>query len=348
MTDLTIKVPAIEKLLDYAASGIGAVAGPMLAPWKAEREGKARIIAARADAEVRRIETQSDAKSLAIIADAQAEARQYLLPSNDQISGTLEIERGDVFQRIKYQEQKRLANIGSVVTQAASDIDGKEVADHDPDPDWTARFFDSVQDISSSDMQTIWAKILSGEVESPGRTSLRTLDTLRNMTREEAEIFRNACDFVIESNFLFHKEGGLSKQSELSFDTINYRNIHRLQDCNLLSAESGLTRIFKIEKDNNIVLEYQSDGILITNKSGSTISLRFPALRLTSAGENLYGFVQCSPQMEYLQSIGEFLNREKCELDYLQKMVRLDGGMVGFEKRIRIGESVDELINGAD
>ena len=30
--DVNIKVPALEKLLDYAASGIGSVAGPMLAP----------------------------------------------------------------------------------------------------------------------------------------------------------------------------------------------------------------------------------------------------------------------------------------------------------------------------
>lgn len=35
--DVTIKVPALEKLLDYAASGIGSVAGPMLASLKAGR-----------------------------------------------------------------------------------------------------------------------------------------------------------------------------------------------------------------------------------------------------------------------------------------------------------------------
>ena len=334
MTDLAIKVPAIEKLLDYAASGIGAVAGPMLAPWKADRGGKARIIAARTDAEVRRIETESDANSLAIIADAQAEARQYLLPSNDQISGTVEIERGDVFQRIKYQEQKRIVNIGSVVTQAASDLDGREVADHDPDPDWTARFFDSVQDISSGDMQTIWAKILSGEVESPGRTSLRTLDTLRNMTREEAELFRNACDFVIENSFIFYEKGGFSKEGRFYFDAINYGSMLRLQDCNLLSVGPNLVRNVKSEKSNQIFLTYHDDMLLISNKDGPTISVEFPALRLTSAGKNLYGFVQCSPRMEYLRSISEFLSREGCELDYLKDVVMLDGSRVEFKKRI--------------
>ena len=55
MPDLTVKVPAIEKLVDYTASGIGAVAGPMLANWKASREGRAKLTSARADAEVRLI-----------------------------------------------------------------------------------------------------------------------------------------------------------------------------------------------------------------------------------------------------------------------------------------------------
>ena len=62
--DVTLKVPGLEKLLDYAASGIGAIAGPMLAKWRASREGKARLTSTLADVEVRRIETESKARSL--------------------------------------------------------------------------------------------------------------------------------------------------------------------------------------------------------------------------------------------------------------------------------------------
>ena len=37
MVDVNLKAPAVEKLLDYTASGIGAVAAPMLAPWRTSR-----------------------------------------------------------------------------------------------------------------------------------------------------------------------------------------------------------------------------------------------------------------------------------------------------------------------
>ena len=164
---LDLNVPAIEKLVDYTASGIGAIAGPILAPLKASREGKARVIAAKADAEVRRIEAASDAQSLQIIANAQAEARQAIAEPIESGRGIVEITRDNITQRIEYQERKRLANVRSVIVDAAADLGDKEVPNYEPDHDWTARFFDSVQDVSSQDMQRLWARILSGEVQSP-------------------------------------------------------------------------------------------------------------------------------------------------------------------------------------
>ena len=104
MVDVTLKVPALEKLVDYAASGIGAVAGTMLAPWKARKEAEARLIMARADAD-----------STKRIADAQAEARHSLAVPDQAGRRVLEIDRDGIRQRFEFQEGKRQANITSVV-----------------------------------------------------------------------------------------------------------------------------------------------------------------------------------------------------------------------------------------
>ena len=50
---------AIAKLVEVVASGIGSVAGPILAPWKAKREGQARVIVAENDARVLEIRTEA-------------------------------------------------------------------------------------------------------------------------------------------------------------------------------------------------------------------------------------------------------------------------------------------------
>ena len=93
--DLNAMVRALEKLLDYTASGIGAVAGPTPAPWKARREAAALQIAA-----------QGEANALRIIADAQAEAREALVSTASDVRGEIDI-AGTVRQRIQFQEDKR-------------------------------------------------------------------------------------------------------------------------------------------------------------------------------------------------------------------------------------------------
>ncbi len=80
-----------------------------------------------------------------------------------------------ITQRIQFQEEKRQSNIVAVIGQAAQELGDREVQDHEVDHDWTARFFNDVQDVSSEEMQQLWAKILAGEVERPGSTSLRTM-----------------------------------------------------------------------------------------------------------------------------------------------------------------------------
>ena len=52
-----------NKLLEIAAGGLSAVAGPLFAPWKARREGQARIIAAQADAKVLEILVEAGVKA---------------------------------------------------------------------------------------------------------------------------------------------------------------------------------------------------------------------------------------------------------------------------------------------
>jgi hypothetical protein len=86
-----------------------------------------------------------------------------------------------VRQRIQFQEEKRQGNIGVVVGQTAELLGDKEVPDQEPDHDWTARFFNYIQDVSSEEMQLLWAKVLAGQIEQPGSVPIRALSILRNL-----------------------------------------------------------------------------------------------------------------------------------------------------------------------
>ena len=182
--DPNAMVRALSKLLDYTASGIGAVAGPMLAPWQARREAAAL-----------RITAEGQADALRSIAAAQSDARDALASTSSNFQAEIDMAE-TVRQRIQFQEEKRHGNIGSVVGQTAELLGDKEVPDQEPDHDWTARFFNYIQDVSSEEMQLLWAKVLAGQIEQPGSISIRTLSILRNMDQASAKLFqvlRSAC-----------------------------------------------------------------------------------------------------------------------------------------------------------
>lgn len=301
MVDVNLRVPALEKLVDYSASGIGAVAGPMLATWKARKEAEARLI-----------ESKAQADSLKLIADAQAEARNSLAALDEAGRGVLEIDQDGIKQRIEFQERKRQANITSVVRDAAADLGDKEVPDHEPDPDWTARFFEGVQDVSSEDMRKLWAKILSGEVEEPGRTSLRTLDILKNMTKRDAQVFSEICDFVF-GDFIFYPQEYQPKHPTLSYDIV----LH-FDKIGLLHASPFLSKNFDIGSGQQPAFAYlfYQDSILSISTENGSKKVSVPVVLLTGSGKELYRILDCRFRMEHLQSFSRFLRKSKCGLSY--------------------------------
>ena len=185
------------------------------------------------------------------------------------------------------------------------------MTDHEPDPDWTARYINSVQDVSSEDLRKIWAKILAGEVESPGRTSLRTLDTLRNMTKRDAEMFSDICPFIIGDGFVFY-DNSVKDLSALALS-----NLLHLQDCDLVNFESGLESVRQWAEENYIVLDLQSGALVVTSNGAPGGPLRIPVVRLTSSGRELGRLSPQTVSMDYLRAFSKFLMSKDCRLDYL-------------------------------
>ena len=144
MVDLNLKVPAVEKLIDYAASGIGAVAGSMLAHRQAQAAADAARIKAQGQADVLRIKAQAQADSMGLIASAQAKARNEFSVADTSIQGKMNISN-EINSRLTFQERKRQSNIGAVVRRAADELGDKDVQNHEVDHDWVARFFSDVQ-----------------------------------------------------------------------------------------------------------------------------------------------------------------------------------------------------------
>ena len=329
--DVNINVPALRKLLEYAASGIGSIAGPLLASWKARAEVKAKLIAAEGEVEAQRILAEGQSDVLQIVARATADAREKLSTPNTTMQGQLSV--GEmVAQKIQFQEEKRQANILSVIDRAVEEVGEGEVPDKEPDHDWTARFFNDIQDVSSEEMQTLWAKVLAGEVAQPGSTSMRTLSILRSLDKATAGLFRKLCSACVSLRLdgpefwdarvpsLGGNAGTNSLQKYgLSFDKLNVLNEHGLiisdynSWCDLrmcLGAgmfESKLVRFPFNFQGRYWVLES-------SNQRDKDQEFRLSGVALTRSGRELLEIVDLEPMNEYTQDLMKFFEAEKLRM----------------------------------
>lgn len=318
MADM-LTVLAFMVLMKYVASGVGATAGPLLAPWRARREGKARIITAKDDAEVQRIQTESESSTSQLIAKEQAEARKYAVASDELEFDGDGITPGNVQKAVEFQTKKRLMNVRAIAGHAAEELGDTEIPDHDPDPDWTARFFDCAQDVSSEYLQKLWGRILAGEVKSPGQTSLRTLSILRNMTQQEAKDFSRLMRFQIYTFILNRYVCRVLGEHSIKLMT-------HFSDIGLLGG-FGTFPSLTIQNDGTLIGEHCGHFLRIEGQPGQPLKVltAYNTSLITSAGSELAELCQHEePDITYLSHFAKLLAEQDCKL-LIRKVVDRDG-----------------------
>ncbi len=305
----------------------------MLSSWRARREAETQRIAAKGDADSLLIRAEGHAGALAVIADAQKIARQQLTAPGVSFEGELTIAEA-IEQRVRFQEEKRQRNISAIVDQAAAQLPDREIEDHEPDHDWTARFFNEAQDVSSEEMQILWARVLSGEVERPGSTSIRTLGILRNLNRANASLFRRLCSACVSLQLnqadvwdarVPSLEGNAAhnalRQHGLGFGQLNVLNEHGLiiSDYNSwfdYRASIGLHR--SQAKTGMIVIPFSFQGrywiLSPTTERDPDQEFRLSGVALTRSGRELRSVVDLEPMEDYAQAFVRFLQAGKLQV----------------------------------
>lgn len=307
--ELKIRIPALEQLLKITASGIGAVAGPILARWQA-----------RAQAEALRINAAGKADSLRLITSAQSEALSNLSVQPSSTRAELDI-GNEIRARTSFQEEKRQRNIEAVVRQAAENIVEKEVLDEIVDHDWTAAFFGDIQDVSSERMQQIWAKILAGEVERPGTTSIRALSILKTMSQRDAQLFQSVTPFVIE-DFVLRDKSITKKLSKFP----SYYNIMRLAEIGLMHSDTTIGRDF--ENASEFTFDDVDKLFRISSNDGKRRNFQLPSFALTFPGMEIYKVMKTNKNELFMALFSQYFQRKGMAVSCCKILSRSADGRV--------------------
>lgn len=201
--------------------------------------------------------------------------------------------------RMAYQELKKQQNIENVANKAVAVLADEEAVAPDPvDQDWLMRFFNTVEDVGNEEMQEIWARLLAGEVKKPGTFSLRTLETLRNMTQEEAVAFEKMCThciMIVGSHAILQDEGYLKEFG------IPFGMLLKLSECGLINSSALLSINVRVNREKPLVIRTDDYVAIATTNEIKKVDIgMYP---LTSSGIELSKIAGCHMELDEFKAV---------------------------------------------
>jgi len=181
--------------------------------------------------QIRRV-AQAEAEADKIKAIAQVETEMQIVELTRRALGRFLIE-----------ESKKQDNMESITSKALPLLENDSKPQKIND-DWVTNFFDKCRLISDEDMQILWAKVLAGEANSPGRYSRRTVNFLGSLDKLDAILFSKLCGFCWDIGgidpLVYKIDDPIYTEHGINFDVLNH-----LDNIGLLSFNnvSGFKRM---------------------------------------------------------------------------------------------------------
>lgn len=292
--------------------------GTLLTPWNIRREGLARI-------DVRQRELLLLAQTEMDIADIRAGRKQMqndgtlLLTSN--INKTLIVNKGQVDLQIEQtvelldvtrksdtaamaENARREINSSKAILYAEEQLagDSQEPPSREVEDDWLFTWREYSGRIAAEDLQRLWGSVLAGEVKSPGKYSMRTLELLKTLSKAEAEEISRLARYSIDGRIARSQKGYLETMG------IKFGLLLRMQQMGIVSGVEaiGLNVTYKTSIEGKFIKPLLSNGkVLIVENDDAAKTLTLDVYMLTEVGKQILGLGTFEPDLEYLKLVGK-------------------------------------------
>ena len=191
-----------------------------------------------------------------------------------------------------------------------------ECSDEPVDEDWISWFFSFAENVTSEHMQRLWGKILAGEVKSPGSFSLRALELIKTISKDEAETLSRVKKYITATKrvcFIWSIVVDNPKY-DIVFD-----DIFNLTQAGIINETTP--RAWGPHKyGNNITIQFGSKKLTIKKEFSNRIEL-FPCYGFTRAGYELSTLIEPVENQpffdEFLEELKKNGNLEDNEIEII-------------------------------
>ena len=321
-----------EKLLIRLWDTVDNAIGGLLSPWQVRRTGRARadvrreelLTLAQAEQDVNDIRTgrkRFDADRRLV---EGSESDKEASSPNDLTAATL---AATAQRSLVVQQMRAEVNVAKAVMGAEADLedDPQEPPDRCVDEDWLFRWRESASKVSAAELQALWGRVLAGEVKSPGSYSLRTLEFLKNLSKEDARRIEKLAPFVVDNDFVFKGDKALLESEGI---TLGY--LLSLRDLGIvdLGATRGLRKVLRTATPNEFMLGLVSyTRVLVVTHEDPKKEIGLDVYRLTSLGKEVLKLGAFTPEDSYIRVLGRTLRDQgfKVVLARYQQITETEG-----------------------
>lgn len=307
-----------EKLLikmwdTLAEKGIGS----LLTPWQEKRVAKAQLeirkeemfLLAKVEMEVEAIKNgrsryyvESEVKLLSPSIDRE--------DSNERIEPTIDLSKiaNNIVNSNFSDSVRKEINVSKAILHAEDILkdERQEATKETIEDDWLFTWRKCAGNVSTDELQSLWGKVLAGEVKQPGSYSLRTLDFLKGLSKTEAKLISKIACYVIFASIIRIKEKELI-YSNIINDLIYLQEIGIITGVNSTGLNSTLKSSSK-ECFETVLISYNK--AIVIRHEDVFHQIRLPLYKLTEIGKNVIKLADFETNMEYLKSIAiEFVNK---------------------------------------
>ena len=209
------------------------------------------------------------------------------------------LNRLDGLERLLRLQKLYLLSERMILGMTLSEVDKEPL-----DRRWLSRWKLNACESSNGALQQLWARILVGELVSPGSTSLWTLGYLANCSLMDAENLSHLaswlCGDFIYRSALRATSGALDSGTMLK----------RLEEQSIIKGVSGKVLTKTLLSDTEGEFSYQmvlADKLLLIDSHQARPELNIPAYMVTSVGCALLGLVPVAADPAYLELITQDL-----------------------------------------
>ena len=215
--------------------------------------------------------------------------------------------------RVEHQQVRQQLNMEVVAEEALPHIND-DAKPENVEQDWVAKFFDYAKDVTNSEMREIWARILAGEINSPGSFSRRSLNIVSQIDKRQAELFNAVCIFQVRGEndsgwiVIDRFENKIYKDAGITFEGLT-----DLDDLGLINFNP--TGAFRLrELPQAVCMHYGRTLFSVSFVAGSNSNLEVGCVRLTRVGYELRNICEPNEAEGFVSHISQYWRRQGIEV----------------------------------